>query len=137
MNITKVVECRETGTSPIPGTLCQELLPLITEDQFLFQVEGNSPNPSSQFPGSETGTDVTLGAGNYVVSETLDGAGITELNNFRTNHPTVDTLFFNAVFTGDCTETFGIPFPNAEATETIAAGESQTCNVRNVLEIIF
>ena len=77
------------------------------------------------------------GAGNYVVSETLDEAGITELNNFRTNHPAIDILFFNAVFTEDCTETFGIPFPNAEATGTIAAGESQTCNVRNVLEIIF
>jgi hypothetical protein len=73
LNVAKQLTCGPFPDYPPefspPPALCEEILALITEDQFLFQVEGNNPNPSSQFPGSEAGTDVTLGPGNYVVDE--------------------------------------------------------------------
>ena len=62
LNVAKQITCGPFPTAPPEGApspaLCDELLALITPDQFLFQVEGNNPDPSSQFPGSPTGTDV-------------------------------------------------------------------------------
>ena len=74
MKVTKQIDCEDQTEGD-----CEELLELINED-FIFQVEGNNPDPSSPFPGSPTGTDVTLGPGDYVVSET---ASETFLEDFQ------------------------------------------------------
>ena len=86
-------------------------------------MEGNNPDPSSPFPGSEAGTDVTLGPGNYVVDETETQSVIDDANTFLNNHPEVFSFQILPSFTGDCTNVIG----NAEATGTIAAEDSQTC----------
>lgn len=59
LNVTKQITC----VDQIEGD-CEDLLEVINESRFPFQVEGNNPDPSSPFPGSPTGTDVTLGPGN-------------------------------------------------------------------------
>ena len=72
LNVTKLVTCEDidetnsllsvqqetNGNNPT----CTDLEGNITESQFNITVTDTNPTPS-QFPGSETGTSVTLGAG--------------------------------------------------------------------------
>lgn len=85
LKVTKQITCDDSRT--LEGD-CEELLELITEDQFTFQVEGNNSDPSSPFPGSPppTGTDVTLGPGNYVVTETREDSVIDAALTFLENN---------------------------------------------------
>jgi len=109
LNVTKTVTCvvqEETVGVSQAIYICDEVGP----EDFEITVTGNNPNPS-QFPGSETGTVVTLGAGSYTVSESLVGA--TE-----------------ATFSGDCTQTGPL-----EAEGTISDGETQTCTIDNEVTI--
>jgi hypothetical protein len=78
LKVTKQINCQDDTQ----GQDCEDFEELITEDQFLFQLTGNNPDPSSQFPGSPTGTDVTLGPGNYVVSETTDESFQTDIYRY-------------------------------------------------------
>ena len=87
-------------------------------------MEGNNPASSSQFPGSATGTDNTLGPGNYVVEETRTQSVVDDETTFQANHPEVIGFGYLVSFTGDCTNVIN----SFEKTGTIAAGESQTCN---------
>ena len=50
-------------------------------------MEGNNLDPSSPFPGSPTGTEVTLGPGDYVVSETYSNSIFDDIQTFFANHP--------------------------------------------------
>src|SRR5215203_96376 len=104
----------------------------ITPNDFNITVTGNNPNPS-QFNGSSTAVVVTLDPGLYNVSDIgypsisqAVGAVIAEL-------PTITSVLGpNPTFSGDCTVILG----NAQtARGTIAAGESQTCNIENAFTI--
>ena len=137
--MTKIVTCTYQIGGLTPETACGLIEENITENQFLIEVTDDNPIPS-QFPGSESGTIVTLGAGNYVVSETFDAASLQaeielleeELERlagggsieYEISRPIVS-------FTGDCT---AINL-NSEATGTIAGGESQTCEIENHFNI--
>jgi hypothetical protein len=83
-------------------------------------VTGNNPNPS-EFPGSSVSVNVTLGAGDYEVTEvplvTPPQAGVT---------PTRTTNF-----AGNCTDVNPNDPLSTEATGTIEAGESQICDISN------
>jgi hypothetical protein len=125
LKVTKQIDCKDQ----IEGD-CDDLRELVNDD-FIIQVEGNNPDPSSPFPGSPTGTDVTLGPGDYVVSETSDETLAEDLQTFADNHPGRTIVSFSPSFTGDCT---GTDF--SDATGTIAAGESQSCNVINAFSIL-
>jgi hypothetical protein len=132
LKVTKQITCDDS--SALEGD-CEELLELLTEDQFTFQVEGNNPDPSSTFPGSPAGTDVTLGPGDYVVTETIEESVFDDVFTFFENNP--DRFFIVVIdhsFTGDCNF---LDFSGTEvrATGTIAAGESQTCNAINAFTI--
>jgi hypothetical protein len=107
--------------------LCAELRALLPEEAFLFQLIGNNPNPSSPFPGSPPpdGTDVTLGPGDYQVIEIFDETFITNFQTFIENHPNTAVSIEFGFPEGDCTQTI------EGNTGTIAAGESQTCIIRN------
>ena len=120
--VTKQLTCE----SEIEG-VCEDLRTFINENSFLLQVEGNNPDPSSPFPGSVTGTDVTLGSGNYVVSEILTDAFFEAIDTLAATHPAVGTIILDLSFTGDCNPVFNEP----ETTGTITAGESQICNALN------
>jgi len=104
--VTCIVEQDAVGVSQLNG-ICDEVGP----EDFEIIVTANNANPS-QFPGSETGTLVTLEAGYYTVVEP----------------PTLNT---GATFSGDCTQ-IG-PF---EAEGTISDGETQTCTIDNEVTFI-
>jgi hypothetical protein len=131
LKVSKELTCGPFPLAPPEGApppaLCEELLAMITEDQFLFQVEGINPDPSSPFLGSPIGTDVRLDAGNYVVNEIVTESVIEDAETFQANHPEVVGFGNQVTFIGDCNNLIG----SYEATGTISAGESQTCNVIN------
>ncbi len=125
MKVTKQVNCEDQ----IEGD-CEDLLELVNENDYIIQVEGNNPDPSSPFPGSPIGTDVTLSPGDYAVSEDRSDSWFKDIRTFSANHP---GRFFSdspPSFTGYCTESI-----SQIATGTITAGESQTCNVINPITI--
>ena len=99
MKVTKQIDCEDQ----IEGD-CDDLRELVNENDFIIQVEGNNPDPSSPFPGSPTGTDVTLGPGDYVVSETTGETFGEDLQTFFDNHPdrSESLLYAPSSFTGDC-----------------------------------
>jgi hypothetical protein len=78
--------------------------PYVAND-FTMHVNGNNPSPFD-FPGSESGTSVSIGPGPYAVTETK----ATIANN--------NPLQFSAAFAQDCN---GI----------INDGETKTCIVTN------
>ncbi len=131
LNVDKLVLCEDerNGDSTLSVQQaavldCNRILEIITEDQFNIQVTGNDPQPSS-FAGSDPGTIVRLGAGNYQVTETPDASVATEVADLQTDVTEIigpiPSLF------GDCTQ-IGDSF---SATGTIAAGESGICHIRN------
>ncbi|HET8857290.1 MAG TPA: hypothetical protein VFM28_07160 [Nitrososphaeraceae archaeon] len=138
LNVTKNVTCTYETGGVNPVLACLQLEERITENQFLIQVTDGNPVPS-QFPGSESGTIVTLGAGNYVVSETLDAAAIQAdidylVQQFESSSGATDyTISYppQVSFTGDCTDVNPNNPRSTEATGTIGAGESQTCEIEN------
>ncbi len=107
LNVIKIVRCEEIGNNRLeiecPGGIVPEA--------FTMLVSGNNPSPS-QFPGSQDGTLVTIGAGPYTVSETAESEGLL------------------SDFSGDCTQTG----PHT-GKGTIAEGEEQTCTVTNTFLI--
>ena len=140
LNVTKIVTCTYQVGGLTPETACGLIEEDITENQFLIEVTNDNPVPS-QFPGSESGTIVTLGAGNYVVSETFDAASLqaeielieAELKRLAGGGGVRDYEITGPIvsFTGDCTAVN----LGSEATGTIAAGESQTCEIENHFDI--
>jgi len=125
LNVTKKIICEDQI-----GGECKDRSELINENDFIIQIEGNNPNPSSSFPGSPTGTDITVSPGDFVMSEYLSDSFFEGIQTFSSNHP--DRFFSDSPpsFIGDCTKTFQI------ATGTMRVGESKTCSVINPI-IIF
>jgi len=109
--VTKTVTCSPTDTLPPAIAECQELLSIAPPSSFNIFVTGNNPNPS-EFAGSNVPVIVTLGAGNYEITENLPNI---------TSSGLVD-ITLTTSFAGDCTD---------EGTGTIEAGESQTCRITN------
>jgi hypothetical protein len=140
LNVTKNVTCTYLVGGLTPEEACRLLEQRITENQFLIEVTNDNPVPS-QFPGSESGTIVTLGAGNYVVSETFDVASleadiaflVAEFKRLAGGGGVRDYVITGPIvsFTGDCTAVN----LGSEATGTIAAGESQNCEIENHFDI--
>ena len=124
LKVTKQIDCEDQTE----GEDCDDLRELVNDD-YIIRVEGNNPDPSSPFPGSPTGTDVTLGPGDYVVSEISGETLAEDLATFADNHPGRAVGLFTPSFTGDCTP--GL----FTAIGTIATGETQTCNVINAFSI--
>jgi hypothetical protein len=98
-----------------PGMPCCPVGFCAGPSDFTITVTGNNPTPST-FPGSGSGTLVTLDPGEYVIKESLSN------DHF-------EFLFSN--FSGDCKGVSGPPV--ASATGTIAAGEHKTCTIRNTV----
>jgi hypothetical protein len=115
LKVTKQITCEDEIEDD-----CEDLLELVNENDYIIQVEGNNPDPSSPFPGSPppTGTDVTLGPGDYVVSETFSDSIFDDQQTFLANHPSRVIGLLPPSFTGACTESVSL------ATGTIAVGES-------------
>jgi hypothetical protein len=98
-------------------------------------VTNDNPDPPS-FDGSESGTVVTLVAGNYVVSETPDASVPIDVSDLEDDFRDQSGVTYEITgpipsFRGDCTSV------NAgfEATGRIGAGDSQTCEIENHFDI--
>ena len=100
----------------------------ITPDEFRITVTGNNPNPS-QFNGSSTAVVVTLDPGLYNVSDIGYPSVSQALSAVITQFPTITSIVGPIpTFSGDCDVILG---NSQTATGTIAAGDSQTCNIEN------
>ena len=119
LNVTKLVTCEDENGENSPS--CTDLLGNITEDQFSISVFGNNPNPSSSFPGSEAGTLVTLGPGDYQVFDVVLEGVFTDIADLGGN-----ITGPIASFTVNCQQQ-----QQFVGNGTIASGDSQTCNIGN------
>jgi hypothetical protein len=115
--VTKTVICIP-DTSLEAARACETFRSTIEPNDFGIAVTGNDPNPSG-FPGSNVPVIVTLGPGDYEVTETTLPLIIIP--------PGLD-VSGNVDFSGHCTQD---PANEISATGTIAAGESQTCDITN------
>ena len=133
--VTKTVACTTTNANLQPA--CDVIVQgigfpnlQITPNQFNITVTGNNPNPS-QFNGSSTAVVVTLDPGPYNVSDIAYPSVINDLVDVLTTFPGISSIQIEApAFSGNCS-VIPFPGPNQIATGTIAAGESQTCNIVN------
>jgi hypothetical protein len=129
--VTKTVTCATANASLQPA--CDALIAGIAPNQFNITVTGNNPNPS-QFNGSSTAVVVTLDPGLYNVSDigypSVPADIFAVIAQFSPAISSIQTE--DPIFSGDCTVILG----NAQtARGTIAAGESQTCNIENAFTI--
>jgi hypothetical protein len=129
--VTKTVTCATANASLQPA--CDALIAGIAPNQFNITVTGNNPNPS-QFNGSTTAVVVTLDPGLYNVSDigypSVPADIFAVIAQFSPAISSIQTE--DPIFSGDCTVILG----NAQtARGTIAAGESQTCNIENAFTI--
>jgi hypothetical protein len=131
LNVTKLVTCQQVdGSSLVPSIQqislgCDDLLNLITEDQFNITVTDTNVSPSN-FNGSEIGTLVTLDAGGFTVTEEPYDSVAEEVADFEDVQTEITGP--SPSFSGDCTQT-GIG--SFSATGEIAAGGQETCNIVN------
>jgi hypothetical protein len=125
LKVSKAIPCFTNGPDPRFFEICDSIHAAISPDLFDISVSGNNPDPSSPFSGSSAGTDVTLGPGNYQISETADSSVNTIINNLESTEGAVISDF-ESIFNGDCTKQ-GDHF----ATGTITEGETKHCVINN------
>jgi hypothetical protein len=131
LNVTKLVTCQQVDGSGLFPSIqqislgCDDLLNLITEDQFNITVTDTNVSPSN-FNGSEIGTLVTLDAGRFTVTEEPYDSVAEEVADFEDVQTEITGP--SPSFSGDCTQT-GIG--SFSATGEIAAGGQETCNIVN------
>ena len=66
--MTKTVTCNPGDTFPQSAAACETIRNSVLPSLFNITVTGNNPNPS-EFPGLSVPVNVTLGAGDYEVTE--------------------------------------------------------------------
>jgi hypothetical protein len=136
LSVTKTVTCTPAIASLQPA--CAAIkngtgLPTgqITPNDFNITITGNNPNPS-QFNGSSTAVVVTLGPGVYNVTDIGYPSSSQALSAVIAQFPTITSIVPNIIFSGNCDQILGA---SQTATGTIAAGDSQTCNIENAFTV--
>ena len=124
--VSKTVTCIPNDITTRAAAACQNIAIALPPNEFNIVVTGNNPKPS-EFPGSSVPVVVTLGAGNYEVTE--EEAPILPFPGVTT---TVTTNF-----SGDCTDINPNNQQSTEATGTIEAGNSQICEISNDYRTFF
>jgi hypothetical protein len=99
----------------------------ITPNDFNITVTGNNPNPSS-FNGSSTAVVVTLDPGPYNVTDIGYPSVPLALSEIFDEFQGISSIVPIITFSGDCEQILGF---SQRANGTIAAGDSQTCNIQN------
>jgi hypothetical protein len=120
LEVTNTVICTPNDTSGPTTAACQFILNNILPNSFNITVTGNNPNPS-KFTGSNEPVIVPLGAGDYEVIE--------ETPVVLLPIPDVSVARITS-FAGNCTVNPNDP-ASVEASGTIEAKESQTCDITN------
>lgn len=93
-------------------------------EDYPITVTGNSPSPYD-FPGSSTGTPVTIGAGAYDVTGELASTAAIQQELGATSVITTTTA------AGDCTPNFGPNINFLSDADTMASGGSQEYTLIN------
>jgi len=121
--VTKTTRC-DPDDSDAALEACGAIENAISPDEFNIVVTGNEPDPD-EFPGSNTppGVVVTLGAGDYQVTE--------ELPNLPILPPGV-SVSRTTTFAGNCADVDPSNTQSIVAAGTIEAGESQICDIDNI-----
>lgn len=130
LTVFKEVVCRE---SPPDRGVCAYAVTSANfpdPEDYPITVSGNNPNPSN-FPGSSTGTPVTIGAGNYEITEELASTGALQAEVQGQGTSIITTT--NAE--GDCTANLGPNQNFLDATGTMTSGGSQECSIINTITI--
>ncbi|MDR4511074.1 MAG: hypothetical protein MRJ93_05140 [Nitrososphaeraceae archaeon] len=133
LSITKTVTCTPLSSGE-PDPACSFMREAadpnfrIDPDEFTIEVTGNNPDPSS-FAGSNTPVDVTLGVGQYEVSESPDASVDDAMENLEDAFPLIAIFGPIVTFSGDCTQ------QGSTGLGSIAEGDTQTCNIDNEFEV--
>ncbi len=131
LSVGKAVFCQHPDEKGASIAACQDMGgkgvgdPVLPDD-FLITVTGNNPNPSQFLPPYNTYVNVTLGPGNYTVSEMANSFvanRIMQIENNRGVH-----ISQSIIFTEDCTRD---PNNRLAATGTITEGDVQKCGIFN------
>ena len=119
--VTKTVTCNPNDNLPPAIAACQFIQTTILPSLFNIVVTGSEPDPD-EFPGSSVPVVVTLGAGDYEVTEEVPTVipPIAGVSVARTT-----------TFAGECTDVEPLNAQSTVAAGTIEAGEPQTCNITN------
>jgi len=133
LSVTKTISCRPIDTQEPTQRACDvittgEGIPegQIFPDEFIIEVTGNNPDPSS-FPGSTQPVAVTLDAGDYKVSETPEESVQNKIEGIEQGIG-VTITGPRVTFSGDCNQ------QDSTGVGSIAEGDTQTCNIENVFE---
>jgi hypothetical protein len=137
LSVLKTVTC--TPGIPALQPACDAIIagtgaPLgqITPNDFNITVTGNNPNPS-QFNGSSTAVVVTLDPGPYNVTDIGYPSVSEALSEIFDEFQGISSILGpTPTFSGDCEQILGF---SQRANGTIAAGDSQTCNIQNAFII--
>jgi hypothetical protein len=128
LQIAKNIPCVTTG--PGQEDVCSAISAAITPNLFDITVSGNNNPRPSNFEGTSTQTEVTIGPGNYQISETADSSVNTLISELETNLR-ADISGPQSIFNGACNKQ-----GNDFATGTIAEGETQACTINNAFTVV-
>lgn len=129
VTVTKIVRCDSSLGIPSDDSVCQFVLENVDSNQFNMVVTGNNPNITS-FQGSANGTNISVGPGNYTVSETpFDTMDIEN----QLGETAVVTILTDS--NGDCTSQYNQVDTFQEAKGMISNNELQSCEIINTINV--
>lgn len=129
VTVTKIVRCDSSLGIPSDDSVCQFVLENVDSNQFNLVVTGNSPNITS-FQGSANGTNISVGPGNYTVSETpFDTMDIEN----QLGETAIVTILTDS--NGDCTSQYNQVDTFQEAKGMISNNELQSCEIINTINV--
>lgn len=131
LTVTKEVACRSNGGNPSDTEVCNFASASSNfpgPEDYPITVTGDNPNPSN-FPGSSTGTAVTINPGEYEITEELASTSALQAELTATSIITTTTV------TGDCTPNLGPNQNFISAQGTMTSGGSQECTIINTVTI--
>ena len=129
VTVTKIVRCDSSLGIPSDDSVCQFVLENVDSNQFNLVVTGNNPNITS-FQGSANGTNISIGPGNYTVSETpFDTMDIEN----QLGETAIVTILTDS--NGDCISQFNQVDTFQEANGIISNNELQSCEIINTINV--
>lgn len=129
INITKNVQCDSSLGIPSDDSVCQFVLTNVDAGQFSLEVLANQSN-STSFQGSSNGTIISVFPGNYTITE--DPFNPMDIENQLGENAIVSVL---SDANGDCTGQFDQLDTFQQASGSVEAGETHTCEIINTISV--
>ena len=129
VTVSKIVRCDSSLGIPSDDSVCQFVLENVDANQFNLVVTGNNPNITG-FQGSANGTNISVGHGNYTVSETpFDTMDIEN----QLGETAIVTVLTDS--NGDCTSQFNQVDTFQDAKGMISNNQLQSCEIINTINV--